>query len=537
LGGAVVAAPFLSSLSPRSVKAKSGGVTAKRLIVMFTHYGCITNRWFPEKLDGELTAADLMPTSLSPLAPFAEKLLLPRGIRGMNEWTPNNQGPGLGRGQGNDMHTQEVASALTCQPVSPNSNDPFAFENAKRDAMPIGPSLDHVIAQQLSPNRVPLLLNTASQRKEAAWTAVSYAAAQQIFEASDASTAFASLTGLLGSGAVNGDSWELSKGKLLADVIKADLDTLRRHDMSKADQHKLDAWLELANDVSRTMAARQCSRAVGERLGADRQLAAGGDGDAVTRKISDTMDNADLYAAIATLTAACDANPVIVLKHPGAFVFQGLGIYSDSDLLAHRVGQASLTGTCAKDVVAQVLKIDAYQAQKFANLVRMLDSIIEDDDGRTLLDSSVAVWTTDCSDGFARNLNNLPILQAGSGNDYFKTGKIINLDAASGATPAQMLGRSLAACVDDPSAMVNGLDQATGTDPAIANRPVNKYFCNLMNALGVRADAAGYPSKDGAAGEVTHFGYADRTEDFCGGEGAVADAGIHDPGAFTELNA
>jgi hypothetical protein len=42
-------------------------------------------------------------------------LLLPRGLRGMNEWSINNFGAGQGLGQGNDMQTQEAASALTCQ--------------------------------------------------------------------------------------------------------------------------------------------------------------------------------------------------------------------------------------------------------------------------------------------------------------------------------------------------------------------------------------------------------------------------------------
>jgi hypothetical protein len=33
--------------------------------------------------------------------------------------------------------------------------------------------------------------------------------------------------------------------------------------------------------------------------------------------------------------------------------------------------------------------------------------------------------------------------------------------------------------------MFNSLSQSTGTDPALANAPINKYYCNLMNALGV----------------------------------------------------
>jgi hypothetical protein len=176
LGGAVVAAPFLSSVAEREAKAQTAA--PKRLIVMFTHYGCITNKWFPTKSHGELTAADLMGTSLEVLAPFAKKLLIPRGIRTMNEWTSGNRGAGKGRGQGNDSHTQVVGSFFTCQPVTPNSNDPFSFEQAtKFQAKPIGPSLDHVIAQQLSPNKTPLLLHTGGQN-ESAQSAISYSAAR-----------------------------------------------------------------------------------------------------------------------------------------------------------------------------------------------------------------------------------------------------------------------------------------------------------------------------------------------------------------------
>ena len=70
LGGAVVAAPFLSSVWERTARAQTA-TAPKRTIVMFTHYGCITNKWFPAKLSGELTGADLMPTSLAALAAFA----------------------------------------------------------------------------------------------------------------------------------------------------------------------------------------------------------------------------------------------------------------------------------------------------------------------------------------------------------------------------------------------------------------------------------------------------------------------------------
>src|ERR1700712_2209972 len=188
LGGAILAAPFLSSVAERVAKAQGMpalAVAPKRFIVMFTHYGCVTNQWFPMKSHGELSAADLMPTTLAPLAPYAKKLLMPRGIRSMNEWTAN-----MVRGQGNDSHTQIVGSYFTCQPVTPNSNEPFSFEQAtKFNAKPVGPSLDHVMAQQLSPKGTSLLLNTAGQN-DSPQAAISYSAAETAFKGLNASQAF-----------------------------------------------------------------------------------------------------------------------------------------------------------------------------------------------------------------------------------------------------------------------------------------------------------------------------------------------------------
>jgi hypothetical protein len=536
LGGAVVAAPFLSSLFARSARAQAQ--TPRRTIVMFTHYGCITNKWFPKKLDGELTADDLSPTTLAPLAPFAKKLLMPRGIRTMNEWTAQNTGAGHGRGQGVDIHLQLVASEFTCQPVTPNSNDPFRFSDAKQ-APPkaMGPSLDHVMAQQLSPEGTPMLLNTAGQVRENQASAISYRAAEEIFPALTASQAYNYLTGLFApSMAMNADTWEMSKGKLLADIVRSDLDALMRQDMSQADKQKLAAWLELSNQIGVAIAA-QCSQERAMLLGASNRVQSGSSGsdDALTRAVTATLDNADVYSAIAVLAAACNANPVIFLKYPANFVFRGLGLATEAGALSHRLTDESLQGTCAPHVIDDLLKIDAYYAQKFGNLVKMLDGIAEG--GGTLLDNCAAVWMSECSDGAAHNLNNAPIIQAGGCGGYFKTGRIVHLDPTSGATEEDMLGRSLAQCTADTTDMANGVTQATGTDPRFGNAPVNKYFCNLMNAMGLRADAEGYPAKDGPAGEVTHYGYSDKTEDFCGGAGAVAGATIHDPGAFAALKA
>jgi hypothetical protein len=85
------------------------------------------------------------------------------------------------------------------------------------------------------------------------------------------------------------------------------------------------------------------------------------------------------------------------------------------------------------------------------------------------------------SDGNAHNLNNLPIVQVGSAGGHFKTGCAVDVVDGS-ATLTQ--GGSENACTNTaPTSPVMG----TGTDPALANAPINRYYCNLMNALGVKA--------------------------------------------------
>ena len=538
LGGAVLAAPFLSSVFERAVRAQStpaAGAAPKRFIVMFTHYGCITNKWFPTKTHGELTADDLSSTTLAPLAPYAKKLLMPRGIRSMNEWTAQ-----MVRGQGNDSHTQVVGSYFTCQPVTPNSNDPFSFDQStKFDAMPVGPSLDHVMAQQLSPNGTPLLMNTGG-RNDTPQSAISYSAAETAFSGLTATQAFSGLTGLFQQNApMSPDTYAAIRGKSVIDLVRDDLDTLERFDMSQADKNKLAAWKDLLDQTGTLVASAQCTQDLATMLGAtDANVRAAGAGfgtDVLTTQVTSSMDGADVYSAIATLSACCNASPVIVLKYPGNYVFSGLGINTESHSLSHRLDNAGMQGSCLPNAVDMLLQVDDFYTRKFANLVGMLDGISEGDG--TVLDNTATVWFNEMSDGNAHNLNNAPILQAGSAGGYFKTGQIINLDPAAPGASDLSNGASMSACTDGTAdQMINGTTQSTGTDPSVANAPINKYFCNLMNAMGVKGGADGFPAV-GGTGEVSSFGYSDRTEDFVGGAGAVAGATIHSPGEFTELKA
>jgi hypothetical protein len=532
LGGAVVAAPFLGSVAERAARAQSTTPAAppRRLIVMFTHYGCVTTRFFPAKAHGQLTAADLEPTTLKHLAPYADKVLLPRGIRAMNEWTAQ-----MSRGQGNDPHTQVVGSYFTCQPVTPNSNNPFSFDQAtKFNAKPIGRSLDHVIAEQISANGSPLYMRVGNVG-ENTMAAISYSGPEQNFPGvGSPAQIFSSLTNLFKNDEpMSPDTYRAVRGQSVVDLVRDDLETLERFDMSQSDREKLAAWKQLLHQSGEIVASAQCNEEIATALGLTQQnvnnIRGGAGTDAVTAKITDTLDAADIYSSVAVLSALCDYNRVIFLKYPGNYIFRGLGLESENHGLSHRIGDAGMTGTCVPDVIDMLLKMDDYYARKFAYLVGQLNGINEGE-GK-LLDNVACVWFQEMSDGNAHNLNNMPIVHAGGCGGYFKTGWTVNLHDGA---PTLSNGRSESVCANGAPDQVNGTTQSTGTEANVANAPINKYYVNLMNALGVKAGADGFPLKDGQA-EVTHYGRYDRTEDFIGG--GTNPPNITSPGGFDALRA
>lgn len=555
LGGAVVAAPFLSSVWERQAKGQAAAANPKQLIAMFTHYGCVTTKWFPAKSNGALAASDLT-NSIAPLAPYVGKLLIPRGIRAMNEWTANNTGPGNGRGQGNDPHLNVVGSYFTLQPVTPSTNNPVSFDQStKFNAKPVGSSLDHIIAQQLSPGGTPLFMrvgNSGGTNGETPQSNISYLKAASAAASDPAdiypglgtpSQVFSALTNLFNSGTtMSPDTYASTRGKKVSDLVKGDLDALKRINMSADDLNKIAVWESLLNDMGTVVTtSNQCSASVGTQLGATQAnvtaASAGGLGkDVLTNMVTSNLDGADMYSVMAVLSAVCNYNPVCFLKYPPNYVFSGLSIPEEAHALSHRLSNANMSGSCYPNALNLLRTIDTYYATKFAKLVGMLDGI-KNADGSTLLDNTATVWFQEMSDGNAHNLNNLPIIQAGGCGGYFKTGWTINVDTANTGSATLTEGNSESQCADGTAnGTVNGINQSTGTPATAANAPINKYFYNLMNALGVKGDANGVPSKTGT-GPVSKFGYSDQTTDFDGGLGAVSGATIHSPGEYTALKA
>ncbi len=107
VAGASLAAPFLSSLQPRTAQA-AAATGPQRLVIFYTKNGCLTNRWFPKTAaeTAPVDAAALTGTTLTPLADLAGKLLFPRGLAMFPKGTINGYF---------DPHDQGMGSKLTAR--------------------------------------------------------------------------------------------------------------------------------------------------------------------------------------------------------------------------------------------------------------------------------------------------------------------------------------------------------------------------------------------------------------------------------------
>ena len=481
-GGIALAAPFLPSLAERTANAATK--TPRRSVIFHAPCGRLTDRWFPKVENGPLDPSALGGTTIEALTPYVRKLLVPRGLRSLNSYAVT---------QSIDPHDQAMGSKLTCAPIDANNQRyPTSF------------SLDHEIARQLNPaGRGPLVLSVATMNSTSVKNLVSYAAPlTPNIPLTDPSVIYAALMGLP---AASPPVDYLRRRRLsVLDLVRDDLQSYQRLKMSTADQRRVSNWLELLRQTETKLGTPSCNDST---VGID-AAAVKAASPASTAADGFTF-GADMMFRLMALTMLCDLNRSLVILFPGYVTFDWDGIHHkvDHDGLCHRTGDFTSGGTCYPDVLNLLTQIDTWYGNKFAKLVGLLDSLPEGDG--TLLDNTATVWLQEFSDGAAFNLNNLPILIAGSAGGYLRQGVSVNV----GGAPIGP-GNSEASCMPGGDGLIHNNTGSTG-----GNVPINKLYVTLMNAVGCKA---------AGGGPVTSFGLFDGDQ--------VAD-GIKNPGEPTALKA
>ena len=475
--GTLLAAPFLTSL--REPALAQAPAPPRRSVIFHSPCGCLTNRWFPKVEDGPLDADALAGTTVQVLTPWIDKLLFPRGLRAVNQY---------GKPQFIDPHVQANAGKLTCSLVDESSSH-YALSH----------SLDHEIARQINPRgAAPLVVGPKASTL--AVEVLSYSAPGVVFPLDNSPRhVFDQLSGLIHDS--TGETEYQHRRRLsILDAVRDDLATYRRQDMSRSDQRRVEAWLSLLRETEQGVT--ECNP---ERLGVD---PANLGGDTTAGLEAGFTVEADLMIQLMALALLCDLNRSMILTFPGFAVFDWDGIHftKDHDGLAHRSGDFTGAGNCVEGVIEMLDQIDHWYANKFSKLVDLFGRLPEGDGA--LLDNTATMWIQEFSDGNAMNLNNMPIVIAGSAGGYLKQGVAVSLeDEPIGP------GNSDQSC-DENGVIVAGASGSTG-----GNVPINKLYVTLLNALGCKAP-------DG--GEVTTFGLLDSE---------IPEEGITNPGELTALKA
>ena len=493
VAGAALAAPLLTTLGPLRARAQTKAPT--RVIIFYTNNGVLTNRWFPTVENGPIDANALAGT-LKPLAPFAPKLLFPRGL-GMYP-----RGAYMVNGKSYfDPHDQGMGSKLTCAPLDPDGSH-----------WAMGRSFDHIAAELVNPGaKTPLVLSVGASVAMAK-SIVSFSAPGTPYPPeTNPRNVYSRLTGLFQGGTAAPSSegdYRVRQGKSIIDLVRGDLDTFKRLNMSGADRKKVDDWLGLLRETETAVVSSTCDPNNATALGIDANTVNQSGGGFGFDMGTAFTKGGDMMIQLMALTTICDANRVSMIHWPGfaTFTWDGMAHKYDHHGLSHRNGSFMIGGTCLEGVIENIQQIDSWYTGRYLKLVSLFDSVKEGDG--TLLDHSAVIWLPELADGNVHNNNNLPIVIAGSMGGYFKQGVSVNVEGGR----ALGTGNSEASCT-------NGVtDIGYGTGSLGGNVPINKLYVTLLNGLGAKDNG----------GPVTRFGVADTNS---------LEAGVTNPGELTALRA
>src|SRR3954468_10304649 len=203
LGGVTLGLPFLETFAPRKAAAATAAAP-KRLAVFFNHNGVNMDKWFPASAYGALTAASFMGTGMEPIAAYAPKILLPRGLHQVPRGFDRDP-------SGGDDHARGVGCKLTAAPLA---------DTTERYAT--GVSIDQVIAKAVNPGGKSALNLMVGYRSKDVLGCISYVAAgQQASPFQDPWKAFKDWTGSGGSGTTVVDKAAMRRQSVI-DLCKKD---------------------------------------------------------------------------------------------------------------------------------------------------------------------------------------------------------------------------------------------------------------------------------------------------------------------------
>ncbi len=188
-----------------------------------------------------------------------------------------------------------------------------------------------------------------------------------------------------------------------------------RGKLSRGDQHKLDEYLDGIRALERRIAALELKRteaaqeATGAKIGVPPDLVFPEGGK--RSEYMKVMGDLTVLAFQADLTRVS----TYIGSTPNGASYPELGFTDQHHSQTHHNNNAAM--------VEKVAKINAFNVEQFAHMVKRMHAIREGDG--TLLDNCILMWGSGLEDGNKHSRANLPFVVAGRGGGRLKTGRYV----------------------------------------------------------------------------------------------------------------
>jgi len=389
VGGAAVALPLLSSLRA----AADGESFPKRLVLMYTPNGVISDAWWPQNITSE-TSWDLN-TIHQPLAPFKNRLLFLNGV----DLTVTNDGPG-------GLHQKGIGGLFTGQQLQ--SGDLFVDGCGQRAGWANGISIDQELAKTLAVGTPIKSLELGVRATENdVQGRIAYAGpGAPLPPMNDPSEVFQRL--FSGFGQNTDQLAELrARRKSVLDTVQAQFKSVSAR-VSASDKQKLEAHMTLVRDLETRMAVSGNGSAA---------CVAPSVPVAVDATSEDDMPTiAGLHLDMLATAFACDLTRIASFQISTSLNhirYPWLNSMGEGHALSHM-------GPSDDDARKELVSRQTWHSQMLANFLTRLSQIPEG--SGTVLDNTLVLWGNEVSEGNTHSHQSIPFLMAGGGW-YFRTGR------------------------------------------------------------------------------------------------------------------
>lgn len=397
VGGISVALPLLRSLS-----ARADGVTPpRRLVLMYTPNGVISDAWWPTEVTSE-TAFELNAIH-QPLAPFRNRLTFLGGV----DLSVTNAGPG-------GLHQKGIGGLFTGRKLQSGSQ--FVDGCGQTAGWADGISVDQAVVKAAAANTLlPSLELGVRALDNDVQGRIAYAGpGQPLPPINNPLDAFNRLFSMLGASSATLDALRQNRRSVL-DTVQSQFASFSPR-LSADDRQKLDAHLTLVRDVERRFTETTTERACS---------APSAPPTLDPTNPSDMPLIADLELDMLAAAFACDLTRVASFQISTSLNRIAYPWLNNSTMEGHTLSHAGPSDVEAHD---ELVSRQTWHAARLAHLLARLAEIPEAD-GTSVLDNTLILWGNEVSQGNTHSHANMPFLLAG-GSWYFRTGRYVQYQGA-----------------------------------------------------------------------------------------------------------